>query len=221
MSYERVGWKLTMEEIAAILALIGREQFVGLAESQAAQLQPQDLLNACCALVRDRMMTQVDGKYRLSRELAEVMEPVCLAKTVLMLMPGQGRRGRRMFYVGRGVTAMEQSLRGFVLTRLEMEELPEELWESMELLPAEETPETAPVPTVGDAAREQLIRDASFLLEKLDPNDGSRQGWLRVRRQELRDVWLEWTEGGFVRQELLSLRALTEAIGNMVRGETV
>lgn len=221
MSYEREGWKLTIEEIAVILSMVGKEQFVGLAEAQTAQLQPQDLLNACCALLRDRMMTQVDGRYRLSRELAGVMEPVCLAKYVLMLVPGGGRRGIRMFYANRSVTSMEQSNRGFIMTRLEAGELPDELWETMELLPAETMPESAPPAPDVAASKSQLLADASFLLENLDPNTGERCGWLRVRRQALRDVWLEWTEKGVVRQIPLNRRSLTEAIGSMLRGETV
>ena len=58
MNCERESWILSLDEIAAILSLVGRERFVGLAEMQAQPLQTQDILNACCRLLQDRMMTQ-------------------------------------------------------------------------------------------------------------------------------------------------------------------
>lgn len=219
MSIEREGWKLSVEEIAAIQALSGQTQFVCL--TQARQLQPQQLLNACCSLVKDRLMTQTNGKYRLSRELAQVMEPVCRARMILSLMPGKGRRGQRLYYVGQSVTMMEQSAQGVVLTQLETVELADVLWECMELHPVQEQHGPAPWCPEAFADREQLLRGAAYLVEKLDPFTGSRLGWLRILRQALNHEWVQWMPGRLVRQEPLDGRSFAAAIAMMLEGETV
>lgn len=219
MNCERESWILSLDEIAAILSLVGRERFVGLAEMQAQPLQTQDILNACCRLLQDRMMTQVDGKYRLSRALSEVVEPVCMAKTVLVLIPGRMRWERVLFYVGRGVTVLERSIRGLALTRLDREALAEELWERVELHPEDEPPDEIPLPPAASTLREELMVDASFLMEAMDPDTGSRRGWIRVRRQALQDNWLEWTQDGRVCQTFLSRRALADALSSILRGD--
>lgn len=218
MSIDRESWILSREEICAIASLVGMKQFVGFTGTGDRPLQEQDLLNACCALIRDRMMTQIDGKYRLSRGLAEVMQPVCTARTVLVLTPGMRPRGRRMYYIGRGVTVMEQTLRGFALTRLEPEELADALWEHMELEADPKPPEgetEPPSPAVAYASRESLLRVSLFLLEQLDPSTGTERGWLRLRRE----AWLEWTVGELVQQAPLSRNALAGAVSAMLGGE--
>lgn len=215
MSIDREGWILSREEICAIASLVGMEQFVGFTGAQDRPLQEQDLLNACCALIRDRMMTQIDGKYRLSRGLAEVMQPVCTARTVLVLTPGIRPRGRRMYYIGQGVTAMEQTLRGFALTRLERDELADALWEHMELESEPKLPQPLPEPPApagASASRDSLLRDSLCLLERLDAASGSPSGWLQLRR----DNWLEWTVGGLTHQAWLSRGALAGAVSMML-----
>ncbi len=221
MSNEREGWILSVSEIAAILSLAGRTQFVGLTQSQPEQLRPQALLNGCCTLLRDRMLTQADGRYRLSAGLADVMEPVCTAQMVLVLFPGRGHRGRRLFHVGRSITMMEQSIRGVILRHLEPQELSGILWENMEPCPAQIHSEAGPLPPDASASRELLFRDASSLLEKQDPQTGKRLDWLRLRRQELQDAWLEWTDHGAVRQAPLNRKTFAGAVDQMLKGVSI
>lgn len=210
------GCQLTMDEIAAVMSLAGRQAMVGFRTEDVENLTPEGLWSACCRLMRDAMMTQADGKFRLSRELAEVMRPVCQARGVLMLTPRSDLYAQVIYYAADTVCAMERTPFGrCVLRAMARGEVAEALAAHLELSYPEEMPEPEdqpPVITVTAASgRGELLEGALFLLERIDPVTGQRTGWVRVLEQGPLS-WLQWTESEAIGCAPLTKQALSELL---------
>ena len=197
MSYDREGCLLTADEIAAIRVLSGKQTMIGFQTDETEQFSEEKLWNACCRLMKDSMMTQIDGKFRMSRELVDVMRPVCQAGSALVVSPSSDLYPQMILWGADTVCAMKAGHYGkYILTPLDRSEtadfLAEELdlsWWEIDGMKAELPPE---IHVARDMPREQLLEDCSVLLERLDPDTGMRLGWCRIVGGS--GGWLQWTE---------------------------
>lgn len=208
------GCQLTLDEIAAVVSLSGRQSMVGFRREDLDNLTPERLWDACCCLMRDTMMTYEDGKFRLSRELAAVMRPICQADSVLVLTPASDLHAQVIYYAAERVCAMNPTPFGrFVLRSMERHELAEALEAHLEISYPEQMPEDLPpVATVtADADTQELLEGALFLLERIDPGTGLRIGWVRVLEQGPLS-WLQWTENKDIGCVPLTKQALSELL---------
>lgn len=210
------GFQMTLDEIAAVVSLSGRQGMVGFRTEEMNNLTPERLWDACCRLMRDAMMTHVDGKFRLSRELMAVMRPVCLADSVLILTPASDLYAQVIYYVADQVCAMRPTPFGrFVLRLVERHELAEALETHLDLSYPEQTAESEtqpPVITVAtDADTRELLEGALFLLERVEPATGQRIGWIRVMEQGALS-WLQWTDNKDIGCVPLTKQALSELL---------
>lgn len=213
------GYQLTMPEIAAIVSLSGRQALVGFPVEENEQLTAQKLTDALCGMMRDKMLTQMDGKYLLCSDLAAVMRPVCQAGSILSLLPAEDLYGQILFYLGDTITAMENTPFGrYALWSLEPRQLGQVLMDHMALTYPEVVPDGEPQQAITvspDSAQEQLLADARFLVERLNGTDGRREGWLRVTQQGM-DSWIQWTRQGTLACEPLTPQALNMALQELM-----
>ena len=210
------GCQLTIDEIAAVMALSGRPQMVGFRTADTENMTPERLWEACCRLMRDAMMTQVGGKFRLSRELAAVMKPLCQARSVLVLTPASDLYAQMIFYLAEQVCAMKSTPFGrFVLRPLERHEMAQMLEHHLELAYPREMPEPEDQPptltVTAESGSRELLEGARFLLERFDPVTGQRTGWGRVREQGPRG-WLQWTVNNIIECVPLTGQSLSELL---------
>lgn len=215
MSAYHEGYQLTMDEIAAVVSLAGKQSMFGFQSEEIGQLTAEKLWDACCGMLRDNMLTQIGGKFRLNGELATVMRAICEANTVLSLMPGSDLHAQVLFYVADTVTAVERTPFGrYVLRAAAPEDLADIITEHMELTYPETAasvewpPETA---LDWDAPQQTLLSGALFLVERLDAAQGKRTGWLRVTEQGVMR-YLQWVKGTQLHCEPLTKDALTAAL---------
>ena len=210
MSQYREGCQLRIDEIAAVLALAGKKTLVGFQTEDLRSLGSQQIWNACCRLVKDQMMTQIDGKFRLCPDLVDVMQPVCQAQRILALTPASDLLPQVIYYCTDRVVAMERTAFGrYVLTPMDPEEMIADLAERMELEFGEETGTEGAqleIDVKPEDSRQTLLASALFVLEVLDGTSGTRRGWLRMVEQGM-DRWLQWTQ-----QNTLCCEELTEAL---------
>ena len=106
MSVFQEGCQLNIDEIVAVMALAGKKALVGFRSEDVEQLSAQRIWEACAGLVRDAMMTQIDGKFRLCRDLMAVMQPMCQATAVVAVTPSRDQYPQQLLYRGETVTAM-------------------------------------------------------------------------------------------------------------------
>ena len=220
MSVLHEGCQLTIHEIAAVLSLSGKEAMIGFQNEDIQTVTQESMWNACCNLVRDAMMTQIDGMFRLSRELVDVMKPVCMARSILSLTPGSDGYAQLIFYSEDTVTSMERTPFGrYALMAMDREEVSDMLQEHLEI----EFPETEPgeedlppdVTVQISEPRESLLQGARFLLEQLDIGTGQRMGWARLIEQGVLS-WLQWTEKGQIQCVPLTKETLTSLLRTLL-----
>ena len=221
MSGYHEGCQLTFDEIAAVAALAGKKTLVGFRPEEMQELTAERVWSACAGLMRDAMMTQIDGKFRLCKALVDVMQPVCEAKTILAMTPSRDQYTQQLYYGADRVAAVERSPFGrYILSALEKSELTEALEEHLELeypreVPSQEEGELIPMPET-DAPREKLLEGARFLVEQLDPETGARTEWLRVVELGLFS-WVQWTANGAVCHESLTRDTLDGLLRQMLK----
>ena len=222
MSQYREGCQLRIDEIAAVLALAGKQSLVGFQTEDLRSLTSEQVWNACCRLVRDQMMTQIDGKFRLCPELVEVMQPVCQAQTVLALTPASDLKLQVIYYCTDRVVSMERTAYGrYVLMAMGPEELAADVADRMELSFEEEQPgeeSRLEIDVQREDSREKLLSGSLFVLEVLDGMTGTRRGWLRVAEQGM-DRWLQWTQRHTVCCEELTEALLATLLQALQRGD--
>lgn len=224
MSEEREGFHLTIEEIAAVLAMGGKQKFVGFRGRNPGILTEERMLNACCAMLRDGIMTQIDGKFRLRRDLWEVMLPVYTADSLLLVTPADEGSRQLACYGSGPVTVVEPAVYGgYSLTAMEAGELAGQICRVLSLecfreeIPAPQLPEEAgPGP---DADREELLRGAVFVLEQISTDSNRRLRWLRCILVDGEPV-LQWRERDETVYRLMTESCLQEALREMMRGVT-
>lgn len=222
MSDYREGCQLSAAEITAVLSLAGKKTVVGLPETEIIALTSEKLWNACCALMRDEMLSQTDGKFCPSKALMAVMQPMCQARCVLALTPASDMYAQTIFYVGDTVSTMTRASYGrYILRPIEAKEMAEQLMEQLELSFSEISGdgEEMPLVKVGvDEAQSELLKGAHFVVEQFHPDSGQRVGWLRLVEPGLTG-WLQWTEKGGIQCEELSHESLDRLIRALLRGE--
>lgn len=222
MNQYREGCQLRIDEIAAVLALAGKTSLVGFQTEDLRSLNSEQMWNACCRLVRDRMMTQIDGKFRLCPELVDVMQPVCQARLVLALTPASDLKPQAIYYCTDRVVSMERTAYGrYTLTPMGPKELPEDVADRMELSFEEETASgevQLQIDVQTGDPRQKLLSGALFVLEVLDGTSGTRLGWLRVVEQGM-DRWLQWTQRDTVCCEELTEALLSKLLQALQRGD--
>lgn len=223
MSNYQESCQLRMDEIAAVLSLAGRKSVVGFQTEDMRDLTPDKVWNGCCRLLRDEMMTQIDGKFRLCRELVDVMQPICQAGTVLALTPASDLLPQMLYYAADRITAMERTSYGrYVLTPMGPEDLFRDLQERMQIEYTEEPPPDEAeleIDVLQNDSREKLLVSAEFVLEAVDGATGVRKNWLRLVRQGM-DQWLQWTWEGALCCEALTAQLLQQRLQLLLRGET-
>lgn len=222
MSEYQESCRLRLEEIAAVLSLAGRKNLVGFRAEQL--LTREAVWNACCALLGDGLLTQTEGKFRISRELAEVMQPLCAPAAVLALTPGTDLAPQVLYYVSDRATALEQAVYGgYTLTPLGANEILQDLCDRLELEFPDYSQEDAQPPQAAVAPEDgtqKLLAGADFVLEQLDPETGHRRNWLRVLSVGM-DRWLQWTQGPGLECEALTEELLQKVVQRLRKGETV
>lgn len=202
---------MTVEEIAAVASLAGKRRLVGFQAEEA--LTEEKLWSACCGLMRDGLLTQIDGKFRLSRELMAVLQPVCQAHSVVTLTPASELYAQLVFYAGDTVAVMKKTPFGRIaLAALAPNEVAQTVADHMglqepEALPGEEDlpPELTVTP---GSSQQELLSGAELLLERLDPETGTRNGWLRLVQQGVLS-WLQWDEGEKLLCQPFTMRLLS------------
>ncbi|MBQ6839673.1 MAG: hypothetical protein IJO45_03165 [Oscillospiraceae bacterium] len=187
---------MTVEEIAAVASLAGKSRIVGFQPEEV--LTTEKLWSACCGLMGDGMLTQIDGKFRLNRELMAVMQPICQARSVVTLTPVSDLYAQLVLYNADTLTVMKKTPFGRIaLTALAPKEGARMIADHMGLSEPEYLPEEEDLPpeiTVNPGSSQQeLLAGAQFLLERLDPETGVRTGWLRFVQQGVLS-WLQWDE---------------------------
>lgn len=221
MSNYQEGCSLTLEEIAAILSLAGKEVLVGFQPDRLGELTPEKLISACCGLMQDQMMTCVDGKFRLRAELVRVMENLYRAGTVLAVMPSDHRCSQVIYYVADHVTAVEmQSPSRYILTPMSSGDIPGDLCERMDVQFPEKTGagELPRLPEGPETESRVLLKDARFLVERLDPATGRRQAWLRLIDRE-EHCLLQWNCGAESCLAWLTEQSWAEQLQRIWEGE--
>lgn len=210
MSYDREGCLLSLDEIAAIMALSGKQNMIGFQTEEAEGLTREKLWNACCRLMADSMMTQIDGKFRMSRELVDVMRPACQARNVLAVTPASDLYPPMILWAADTVCAMKATPYGkYILIPVSRGETADVLAEEFDLswweIDGEKAELPPPICVAADAPREQLLEGCSVLMERLEPNTGIRLDWCRIVGAAA-GGWLQWT-----RNDGLACAPLTRA----------
>ena len=206
--------QMRMEEIAAVMSLSGKKTLVGFQEDK--QISQQKLWDACCGLMRDGMLTQIDGKFRLRRDVMAIMQPICQARSVLALTPASDLFSQLMIYAADTATVVKKTPFGYQsLTSATCKELPELLSNHLQLKDPEieTTQEDVPpeVTVTEDSSHEELLSGAQFLLERLDPETGGCTCWLRMVQQGVLS-WLQWPEKGKIESIPYTAQTLQERI---------
>lgn len=209
MSGDTERLHLSMDEIAAILSMGGKKALVGFPPASGEGFTRERLWSACAGLVRDGLMTQIDGTYRLRKELFEVMQPLYAAKTALILTPADGRESQMVFYPAERITAVEPAAYGgFSLWTLDAGELGPCICDHLSLRFWDEAlPVPAQPPQAGEAAKSVL------LLERADAETGLCTGRLRCAERGM-EVWLETAAGC----EPLTPETLDAGLAALLRG---
>lgn len=222
MSEYHEGCQLTVSEIAAVMSLAGKRTMVGFCTEEAASVTAEDVWNACCALMRDRMMTQIDGKFRLCRELIQVMQPMYQASVLIVMTPSDDRFPQEIFYGADTVTAVTKTSYGrYLLTPMDRMDVTAEITERLEIsFPEEKVDKDSELHSIvePEAPREALLQNARFVLEQLRADTGARTGWLRVVDQGIFS-WLQWTQKRDVMSEPLTRSGLDARVQALLRGE--
>ncbi len=155
-------------------------------------------------------MTQIDGKYRLRRELFDIMLPVYAAKTVLMLTPDSNRYSQVAYYVAERITAVEPTaFGGFSLWTMDAGELPESI---LDHIPLRFWNEALPVPERAPEAGE--LSESVLLLEWIDADTGLCMGKLRCVERGM-ESWLETADGC----KPLTKECLCMGVESLLKGE--
>lgn len=221
MSTYGESFQMTVEEIAAVASLAGKRRLVGFQAEEA--LTEEKLWSACCGLMRDGLLTQIDGKFRLSRELMAVMQPVCQACSVVVLTPASELYAQLVLCAGDTVTVMKKTPFGRIaLTVLAPNEVAQTVADHMglqepEALPGEEDlpPEMTVTP---GSSQQELLSDAQFLIERLDPETGVRTGWLRFVQQGVLS-WLQWDEAEKLQCQPFTTQLLSQQLKRFLQEE--
>lgn len=224
MSHYQEGCQLRLDEIAAVLSLAGKRSLVGFQTEEIRSLTPEKVWSACCRLVGDRMMTQIDGKYRLCPELVEVMQPVCMAEQILVLTPASDLIPQVIYYCSDRVVSMVCTTYGrYILTAMEPEALSADVTERMDIS-FEEEPGAQEADLEIDVqcadSRDKLLTGALFVVEQLDGTTGERRAWLRLVVRGM-DRWLQWTQEDTVCCEELTDALLEKRLQALRRGDNI
>lgn len=223
MNNSHESCQLSLTEIAAIMSLAGKKNMVGFKPKTAEKLTAEAMWNACCSLMKDGMMTQIDGKFRMCRELVEVMKPICQARAVLILTPGSDLYAQKLYYAAEQVVSMQSAVYGgYLLKAMDEADLPQEIAEHLELVFSEQQPSAEDLPPeitvqLGDS-RKNLAQGSLMLLEQLNAETGERSAWIRIVEQGV-FKWLQWTERGKLCCEALTRERLEKLLNLLLRGE--
>ena len=217
MNYYQESMCLSLEEIMAVLSVAGKKVVSGFRQEEIDRCTPERLLEACCRMMGDKLLTVIDGKFRLCRELAAVLQPICTAKRVLAVTGGEDNSLCVTYYLSDGITAMERKAAGgFALTRVVPEGLPGDLEERLQLtLRDREQTAFQPGSDISwDAPHAVLASGSQCLLECLDADTAERMAWLRLSQEELR-----MAIGENVTCAAINRRTWQEMLDKTVKGE--
>lgn len=192
MRKNREGFHLKMDEFLTILKLAGKQNYVGFRTGAEEQFTPEIMLNACCRLMQDKALTQVDGRYQLHKDLFDAMVPIKDASRVVSLIPQRLGSPQILYYVADRVTAMEQAVfGGFTLYEMGREDL---VGDILEELPAGPVQAELPKPSGISLTAEipELMENAKLVLECIQGQIGTRIGWIRIVSGD-RGSYLDWT----------------------------
>lgn len=217
------GVRLSAGEILSVLALAGNQSVIGFPPQEVEALTPEGVWAHCCVLQRDGLMTQQNGRFRLSRRLMEVLQPVSKAKNILVLTPRDDCYPQQLIYAADTVSVMRDMGGGrYVLRTLEREAAAEYIMTQQPLcypeLPAAAMADMPPVTVRPEDTRDVLLTDAVLVLERLQPATGMRLGWARLLERGL-TTWLQWTDRGSICCGELSKERLDCVVQGMLKGE--
>lgn len=215
------GYRLSFEEMAAVLSVGGMENLVNFRSENLHRLTGQGLWSACCSLVRDGILLQSEAGFSISPEFTALLIPALEGKTAMVMTPGS-EWCPQMIYYGEGrITALERShCGGYVLTALDAQELEEELVRRLELVyPQESDPKGIPpdLSVAPDDNWETLLRHATMVLEQLELCSGRRIGWLRIVVQGIFS-WIQWYRGDQIHCEPLERELLVGLLQQFQEG---
>lgn len=190
---------LNFQEIQSLLIMDGKQSMFGFQAEMGQQVCKEDIWENCCRLMTDGMITQQEGKFRLHRDLYNVLRPVCKAEYAWVLMPGTGDFSQIIYYMGEGLTAMvKNTYGGYSLWNVE--DLTDEVWEYATVNEGKAILENKRLriglPDVWEDSQ-SLLDDCVFLLELVETATAMRRRWIRGVKKD-NTVILEWTEANRV-----------------------
>lgn len=167
-------------------------------------------------------MTQINGSYRLCRELYDMMIPIRDAGTVLVLTPGSPEHSQVIYYGAERITSVQPvPYGGFSLSLFDGETLASNICAHVDLQPAREPARQSQSPEVPEVTPQMdaqtLSRGSLFLLERVDAGTGERLGWIRVFEQAL-DQWVQWTQNNEIQCQMLTGQLLEQLLERQWKG---
>ena len=186
---------LRSDELHAIMAMGGAKVFFCFAEQSSAPVARERLLSATCDLQADGLLTQIDGQYRLRKDLFDVVYPIYQAKSALVLTAANTQKAQMIFYFGEQISALRKAHSdGYYLQPLTREELGSWITEYLEpeiYEPLTTAPEfDMALSGSKDSPVTELLEHAEFVLELIDISTQRRTRWLRG----LRSDFIMWSE---------------------------
>ena len=220
MSGNQDGIMLRHQELVALLALGGKQQFYCYCPNVSAYTE-QELWSSCCNLMAEQMMTQVNEQFQLREDLYDVIMPILQADKALVF------RIRKMepsviFYVANEAVAVESTIFGrYSMQMMEVEDVIERImtqncihyYDSVSHPTGENEMESAAF----HMPERQLVEQSIFLLTWVEPDDGKIRGWLRGV-QNGAEPWLQVADETGTKSMILTQENFRAEVTKLVRG---
>lgn len=211
---------LQSDEIKAVLAMGGVKALFCFDEIMKAADTREAILDACCRLMADGLMTQIDGKYRLRKDVFDVLYPISQAAHALVLTSSDTARGQVILYIGKDISAIRQTpFGGFYLQALTREETVTYITEQLapDLSEAPTRADREPSGLRPDTPVETLMESSDFLMEKVCLQSRQRQSWVRCVQWDF-FPWLERCDADGITTEPMTEEAFCKAIHDLTEG---
>lgn len=218
---ELEGYQLKWDEIMAVMVMAGKTEWIGLDSSET--FTEEAFWNACCSLMQDGLLTQQDGVFRLCKELADLLKPMCDATLMWGITPQDDRIAQALVYVADTavVSVVPTGYGTYSLTAAPVGERNTILCDHMALslpeLLTEEADELSWTSCDPKASAASLLNGAQYVLEAFDIPNRCRRGWMRVVEAGVYHR-LQWSRGNQSIWEPLTEEAFGRAVQTLTEG---
>lgn len=214
MTEEYGSCLLTPHELTALAMLWGKRQLFYLGEEQDWKVTERQAWDACCQLMAAGMLTQVGGRFRMSKVLFDAVTPILTAREALVYRPETQSSPQIIYYRGEGQAALWPTAFGRYAIR-PVDSAEDELAErACRVCCGEGRPTWKEMPETNageDSTAEQLWEGARFLLESVDLEQSRRRGWLRGVWNGT-EPWLERTGKYGIEREPMTRQAFLRGL---------